>query len=328
MKVLVILTMLVLSAMLAAACGDPEGAGGASGHAEGQGEPKGQAPPPATEAGRVAVSGQLWSHPLGYRFRYPRGWRLQEVGEDALSLIPPDVKRNAQGPTEVFVAVGAPAEGQTDPGSPQVVSLADQLMRSSFPFLGREGGVERGRHGGRPSAVLTWKGKAPTGDSYRARMWISVLKDAAIGLAAICPESSFEARRPMIEAIFSTFHFEEPARDPSVAGTWRHESTYMSGEFSSVTVRYMGLSPDGRATWGSKLHAGMSHTDSGGNFTGSTSAESSGAEATGRWTGANKKLYIVWDSGQEEEYDYYVEGSSMMLTPVGGGKRKVWERVR
>jgi hypothetical protein len=116
--------------------------------------------------------------------------------------------------------------------------------------------------------VLTWKGKAPTGDSYRARMWISVLKDAAIGLAAICPESSFEARRPMIEAIFSTFHFEEPARDPSVAGTWRHESTYMSGEFSSVTVRYMGLSPDGRATWGSKLHAGMSHTDSGGNFTG------------------------------------------------------------
>jgi hypothetical protein len=325
MRLVIILAMAVVLSV--PGCGgdsDGEGGPGAS-----PGSEKDAAPPPATEAGKVAVTGKIWSHPLGYRFRYPDGWRLQELGDDMLALVPPDLRRNAQGPTEAFIALGAPAEGVTDPGSPSIASQADLLVRSTFPFLSREGEVEKGRHGGRPSAAITWAGKGPNGDEIRATMWVTVLRDAVLGLAAICPATAFESRRPVIEAVFSTFHWEEPPRDRAMVGLWRHESTYMSGGFSAVTVRHLGLAADGRATWGGKAMAGMSHTDSAGNFTGSSSAESGdGATSQGRWTGANRKLYIVWDSGTEEEYEVYLEGNSMMLTPTGGGKRKVWERVR
>jgi len=166
------------------------------------------------------------------------------------------------------------------------------------------------------------------GGDYRATMWITILNDAALGLTAICPKETFESRRPMIEAIFSTFHWEKPPVDATLVGQWRNEDTYMSGSFSATTVRYMGLLADGRATWGSRLNAGMGHTDSGGNFTGSTSGDSSGGTSYGRWSAANRRLYIVWDSGSEEEYEYYLEGGSMMLTPKGGGKRKLWKRAR
>jgi hypothetical protein len=287
-----------------------------------------EAPPAATDAGRVAVSGRLYTHPLGYRFRYPERWTLQPAGDDVLALVPPDAKRLEQGLAELYLALGAPADGVGAPDDPALLARVDQLVRSSFPFLSRQGETVTGRHGGRPSATVTWAGKSPVLGDCRAVMWITILKDAALGLAAIGPGADVEARRPVLEAIFSTFHYEAPPRDPALAGRWRNESTYMSGEFSATTVRYMGLSAEGRATWGSQANFGMSHTDSTGQFTGSSSGDASGDTSTGRWSAAQKRLYIVWDSGTEEEYEYYVEGSSMMLTPIGGGKRKVWERIR
>jgi hypothetical protein len=327
-------SLAVVLMLFIVACGGKEGRTPAGAEDAGKaaesssGEVREEKPPAATAAGRVAVSGALFTHPLGFRFRYPSGWQLKPVADDILALVPPDVRRNEQGPTEVFLALGAPAGGATDPGAPSLVNQATALVTSNFPFLTRDGEVVRGRHGGRPSAALSFKGKSPTGGDYRATMWITLLEETALALTAICPADSFESRRPMVEAIFSTFHFREPDRDPALAGVWRNEDTYISGEFSATTVRYLGLATNGRATWGSKLSAGMSHSDSAGNFTGSSSGNSESGTSTGRWVGANRRLYIVWDSGSEEDYEYTIEGSSMLLTPKDGGKRKLWTRVR
>jgi len=286
------------------------------------------AAPAPTAAGRVAVSGPFYKHPLGFRFRYPEGWTFQPLGEDMLALAPPDLRKNAQGPTEAFLMVGVPAEGATEPGHRDVVNVADDFIRGLFPFLKRDGEVVHARHGGRPSAAITWKGKGPTGDAYTATMWITILEEAALAMTVVCPDDSFAERRPFGEAIFSTIHFEAPPRDEALVGLWRYEKTYMSGSFSAVTVRRMALRADGVALWGNgSTSFGMEHSDSEGGFAGSsTGSTTSDSELAGRWNSKDKRLYIVWESGLEEEFVYILDSTSMLLKPVGGGDNELWER--
>ena len=297
--------------------------------AENPGTTKAEPVPAATAAGKVLVGGPVYKHPMGYRFRYPQSWQLKEFEGEALVLIPGDVQRHGESLGELILAGGTSSAGAKDPADPRIVREAEQLMRQYFPVMKRDGEVVKGRHGGRPSATLSWKGENPQGGTYRARMWITILNDAAFAMTAVCPEESFPKRVPMIEAIFSSFHWQEPERDQALAGSWRHESTYFSGTFSATTVRYMQLRPDGTALWSSRALFGMSHHNSQGDFTGSSSGDSGDSDVSkGRWSAAGKRLYIVWESGSEEEWSYYLEGNSMLLKPIGGGKNKLWKRTR
>lgn len=309
---ILLLLGLVLSV---AACGGDSGNGGGGGN----GGPEDLGGPGSAAVKRA----QLYEHMTGFRFHYPEGWKVEDVGE-ALSLVPPDLRKNADGPMEAMFVLGAPHGGISDPADPRMVSQVDMLVRSQFPFLAKEGdAVKNGR-----SAEVTWAGKAPTGFDAKARMWITIMRDMALGVAIVVPAEDFDKRAKTAKAISDSIDWKAPKVDRTLVGLWRNESTYISGEFSSVTVKHMGLSADGRATWGGKMMAGMSHFDNGGNFTGSTSAEGSGAESTGRWHAKDGKLLVQWDDNTVSEWKYYIEGTSMMLTPTDGGKRKVWEKVK
>ena len=160
-------------------------------------------------------------------------------------------------------------------------------------------------------------------ERIRARAFVTLLKGYGVALVGLGDVSRVEAREPTLREIFATFDFKEGPKDPGLVGSWRYESVYMSGDFSSTSVRYMTLRADGTFGWGSRL---LFSSDAGGGDTGGSPGE------RGRWSAANKKLSLVWDDGSYAEYGYYVQGAQgsrqMLLKPTNGDKNQLWEEVQ
>jgi hypothetical protein len=110
--------------------------------------------------------------------------------------------------------------------------------------------------------------------------------------------------------------------DPALVGHWAKSESYTSGDFSAASEANIVLLPDGTYRFGpSKLY--------GGGDAGTFGSESAGGGEQGRWSSANRILYVLDpESGQWSAYArYYVEGNRALLT-YGDGKREVWERRR
>ncbi len=278
-------------------------------------------PPAATAAGKVAVGGKTYVHPLGFRFRYPEAWRMQEVEDGVLALIPDDIARGPQGAEEVLLVMGSPAEGRTDPSDPGISAELDSMMASSFPFLRRTGGIRKLRLGARPFALYAWKGANPAGKTFEARAWVCLLEGYALGVLAVMEPQRFALREAMCRAVASSIHFKAPSLDPILAGTWSRDSNFSSGEYSSTIARVMTLRPDGKAFWRSRMQATI-EKGAMGRDTGEAGI------LPGRWAASKGRLYIVWENGGEEEYSYYREEDSLLLTPMDGGGKELWTIVR
>jgi hypothetical protein len=109
-------------------------------------------------------------------------------------------------------------------------------------------------------------------------------------------------------------------RDPMLVGSWRYSKSYVSGDFSMVTERYMEVRPDGTYSYGDGKVAG------GGN---SGSFGSNGGDViTGKWRTKNGIIYI--DEGGYGNWvpysGYYVEGNSLMLK-FSDGSQEIWKRL-
>jgi hypothetical protein len=305
-------------------CGDSGGGGGA-----------GEAPPEADrvdaqEAARIdtaqaaaeqrASSGEtftrVFKHPVGVYFYYPDGWKVEQVSE-MLRLVPSDAGK------EEILIYGEHAGGQTDPAAPQVVQYLEQGITQLFPVLKRDGPVATRDVGPRKAAVFDWKGtqeKTP----YRGRTWIGIVEGYAVALLVATPETSFEKRARTGEELFATFAFKKPASDPRLVGKWLYEKTYMSGGFSAVTVRYLFLHADGTCKEGGRMMASMQHTDSAGDHTGDTSADSGGSGMShGRWSTSGKTLRLDW-GGSTEEWQFIISGDDLLFK--SGKTRKLWKR--
>jgi hypothetical protein len=152
------------------------------------------------------------------------------------------------------------------------------------------------------------------------------MQNTALCLLAVAPRDRFAGRAAVCEEIFSTFGYTKPPSDPRLFGKWRHQSTYLSGEFSAVTVRYLILSPDGTCLSGGQLMAGMQHTDSAGNYTGDTHVDSgNGIDSRGRWRAAEKRIVLTWSDGSSESWEYFISGNSMLFK--SNGSKKLWQRA-
>jgi hypothetical protein len=109
-------------------------------------------------------------------------------------------------------------------------------------------------------------------------------------------------------------------RDPMLVGSWRYSKSYVSGDFSMVTEKYMEVRPDGAYSYGNGKVAG------GGN---SGSFGSGGDDViTGKWRTENGIIYI--DEGGYGNWvpysGYYVEGNRLMLK-FNDGSKEIWERL-
>jgi hypothetical protein len=58
----------------------------------------------------ASEKGNVYRHPTGLSFWYPQSWRLQELDE-ALQLIPNDVVKTQEGPSEIYFISGESITG-------------------------------------------------------------------------------------------------------------------------------------------------------------------------------------------------------------------------
>lgn len=107
--------------------------------------------------------------------------------------------------------------------------------------------------------------------------------------------------------------------DPQLVGRWRHTDTYVSGDFSAATDKFLTILPDGSYRIGEGTFAGG---------TGDVSGVSSGGDVvTGRWRTQGNIIYIQeGGSGWEPYARYYIERGTLMFT-FANGKRQLWDRV-
>lgn len=268
-----------------------------------------------------------WRHAIGVAFRYPPGWTAKE-SEGVVLLTPPDQALQDGQPLEAFFLVGVPAEGVSDPSDPRAVQFVAAQIGRMFPHLAQAGEPERLTLGD-PVAAHTFEGTSPAGVKVRARVYLKILRDTGLLAVAVGEVGRIAARDPVVQQLVSTFSMGEQQLQPRLVGAWRAERHYSSGDFGSTSVTYLTLRADGGCLMSSRLLASSTHTDMGGNPTGSTAVDSGEGDADhGRWSADEKTLWMRWDDGSVGEFSYECTGSNLMLTPSGGGKPRLYDRAQ
>ncbi len=287
------------------------------------------APAPGADrggGGAAPADWQTYKHALGHQLRYPPGWQLTET-EAGLAFTPPDLARDPQGqPLELILINAAPAQGVTRPDDRRAVQLVESQLQALFPFLSRSGAPSVREVGGHPAAELLLAGTNPSGRRFEAVVVITLLNDhAVVGLVVAEPERA-RARAAQLRTMVGSAGRGEAQRDGRLVGTWRHEHHTFSGTFSSTSIRTITLRQDGVCLDSARTLASMTHSDAGGNETGSSSVDSGqDAPGQGTWAADGRRLIMQW-SGGVEEWEYELGGDAMLLKS-GSGKPKLYQRV-
>lgn len=267
---------------------------------------------------------KLYRHPSGVGFRHPADWQAGELAEGVVSLKPADLNLVGGGPAEAFLIFGDDAEGVTDIGKPQVVAQVRGLVAQMFPSLKPQGRPAVSTYKGRKSLALSFTGRARSIE-MKARFRVFLHQGMAIGALTLTDASRFAGRDADMQRIYHSMSFAQPRGDQRLVGAWRYSKTYISGSFSSITVRNLVIKADGTCLEGGRLMASMEHADNGGNATGWSSADSGrGAEHRGRWHTEGKNIILRWSDGSSETWRVYLEGNSMLWSQ--GKTRKLWKR--
>jgi hypothetical protein len=278
------------------------------------------------EASGTLKNGQEYTHASGGKFRYPKGWRV-EAAEEFLQLIPNDAKEN-----EVYGFMGAPAEGSTDPMSPDVLAVVDAGVKAQFPTARQVGKAQRITAGVGKGALVIYEANVE-GETRQLRGYLTIYKDMGIALIAAGPKPTIERRDPVMREIFSTLGWGQGKTDSSLVGTWMHYGYVggsMGGRETKMVVR---LAADGTFSYSSDSEASYNTggKDQGGNDVWSGVAYGrSGSGWKGRWTAGDGTLILHFEDGSSESFTYRLEmqGSLpvMKVTPAEGGKTLEWSK--
>jgi len=243
-------------------------------------------------------------HPVGFYFSFPESWQLSPESAGLLSLVPPDAQRTHDGPDELFLVLGASADGVRNPTSLDAIRTAESLVAAIFPFLQRDGSVRSHALHGRPAAVLEWRGTTPTQLERLGRLYFTIVDDWAAGLLVVTPPDSLRRRTPTVEEIFSTFASERPQFDARLLGSWRHSHIVSASSDSSsddssstalaLTVQYLFLLADGTCF---EDHRPLGRTP----------------HSHGRWRGAEGRITIERAAGGMESWHYTVSRDDLLL---------------
>jgi len=262
-----------------------------------------------------------YKHALGYTVDLPPSWKVQPVDEDTLALIPADLQRGPNGPEEVLLLAGLPAEGVTDPADPRVSSALDNHVRALFPGLSRKGPVEPARLGPHRAAIVRWVGKAPTGIPLQASVVTLIHQNTAVALLIAARPERTAAREETARQILASLRLGRSVIDPALVGFWRREKSYSDvyGNFSSTRIDEMTLRADGTVAFRSQILMSMKGSDG----QSARQEQSKGDRKTGRWSATRAprpRLRLVWNNGTEARYTVEHSGKSLLLIGDGGEK--------
>lgn len=266
---------------------------------------------------------QTFRHPSGAYFLYPDGWTVRDTGDGTLAVEPPDIAQIDGQRAEVLALAGEATKVERV-DDPEVKQFAQQFVTASFPFLKAHGEPKVVKVGPHDVLELQWRGDY-SGNAMAAAFQVLLLDDFAIAAFTFAPQDRFPRRLQTMTEVVKTVGYERPKADPRLVGSWRYEKTYISGSFSSITVRNLVLRADGVCLEGGKMMFGMEHSDAYGNNIGSSSGDSGNAEYRGRWHTEGNQLVLVWENADPERWGFYIEGRSMLWK--SGEARKLWERT-
>jgi hypothetical protein len=294
------------------------------------------AQPAAASAVPATHGGQVYSHPMGFRFWYPAGWKVQ-TQEEGLQLVPPDAVAGAGGPTEYYAmtAVNVVGEGITTADDPRVVAFVEEQVAQFLPGLRRTGDVMRLALDNGRAICVDWEAPAAQGQTVTARAYVTILQDVGIALFAAAAKDRMAARDPDLRRVFSSIAIQAGTVDTTIVGRWALTSTYALsndmgqavGSYDSYTKakmvsesqRSLELNADGSATRTTtrEMLAGAA---------GLWIEDKSNTVDRGRWNAGDGHLYLTWENGDVEHYRYRVgqgaQGRELRLE--SGQSGEVW----
>ncbi len=316
------------------------GAGAADAAGGGGTDEAGPAPrdgaPDLSDPDAVARATEGWTrhrHVSGASFRHPEDWRVQAM-PGGLVISPPDL----QAADESIIAVGTPAEGETDPAGPRAVQAMDAVVARSMPMLRRtEAPRSVPTPGERPGAAYEYVGQAPDGRTLRCTMLVRIVNDVALGFAVIGLEQRVAARVPTVRLMFATLAHERdagpdagpgggagakaggggatPPGDARLVGAFRGESIRAPGPggVSVSTQLIWAFNADGTVLHGARSAMNASRRDAGGNLVWTFDGESGASMRRGRWSTSGDVLTVRWSDGGVSRFRYGFEPDGSLV---------------
>jgi len=274
-------------------------------------------------AGTAALKMKTFTHPRGFKFQHPEGWRV-ESAEEGIMVLPAGVEQDAQGqPLEMFVLGGEDAEGMQRPDQPEVLAWFDGQMAQMFPAMKRGGKTESLTTLLGPGAILHYTGKMPTGIDGAADVYVTLHSGLGLFMLHLGRTDLVAAHQAQGRRMFSSFGWTKGKVDPSLVGLWHRGEYESTGGLDSVgasTNIYWEFRQDGSVGYasGSRLFGqvgGVSIHDEGGDPN----------QWAGMWSAQAKQVTVQWNQGGVEQYEYSVfahtEGQTgLKLTTPGEEK--------
>ena len=278
--------------------------------------------------------GEIYHHPLGFSFWYPKGWTVKEV-EGALQLIPANAARTADGAAELYGITGYPLEGSgiSSIDDPKVAAFLDQQMRGIFPSLQRLEGSTPFNLPATKGIRYEWEARGSKA-VLRARAYGCILKNYGVVLFAAGVKDNILARDGDLDRIFTSFSASASKIDAAVVGGWSLRSTFEtynpsvyvnpSAKAHSVSESQTSLVFRGD---GSATRTELSRTIAGGSGVWIDSGDQRTVK-NGHWSAGNGSLYILWDDNSSDGYRYQIKrsGGSTILQLIEGRRGEHWVR--
>jgi len=237
----------------------------------------------------TAGNWKTYKHPVGLSLRYPSDWTVQEV-PGFIQLISPEVQKSAQGqPTELSIVSAEQAGRISSLDDPRLISALGSSMTQMFPFLQRDGGMERIKAGNVSGIMLTREGTNPQGMKVRGQLSATILKGFSLSVFAIGSEDVITARQETVREIFSSFDAGAGERDPQLVGAWE---TGLRDDGVATSSRYT-LGADGTLT-----KVTRSQTDD------------QTETMSGTWSAGEGRLFVLWEKGSADDVAYEVRTDS------------------
>jgi hypothetical protein len=237
----------------------------------------------------TAGNWKTYKHPVGLSLRYPSDWTVQEV-PGFIQLISPEVQKSAQGqPTELSIVSAEQAGRISSLDDPRLISALGSSMTQMFPFLQRDGGMERIKAGNVSGIMLTREGTNPQGMKVRGQLSATILNGFSLSVFAIGSEDVTTARQQTVREIFSSFDAGAGERDPQLVGAWE---TGLRDDGVATSSRYT-LGADGTLT-----KVTRSQTDD------------QTETMSGTWSAGEGRLFVLWENGSADDVAYEVRTDS------------------
>jgi hypothetical protein len=261
----------------------------------------------------AAEKGNIYRHPAGLSFWYPQQWTLRELDE-ALQLIPKDVVTTQEGPSEFYFVTGESVSGTgiSRANDPQVISYADQQVRSILPSLQLQKSRTLVDLMGTQGLVLIWKGNNNAGKPIEGRAYIVITKGFALTLSGISLKGLIDKRKGSLDKIFTSFVIGQGQLDPALTGTWHkhataalanpdriYETAWSAAQSVSEDKSKLTFYPNG--DW-HRINTSQTIVGAGGIWL----EDNSKNEHRGQWNADGKKLFMLYEDNTWEEFSYII----------------------